>query len=110
MDGFVVLMVLTYAYINILIALPLFFLWYRLGWRRWWQFLGALVLADILFALLLLVPPGGWISRDMLEITTLYATHAIPASLIFWLIARPRPSARPEPRHDEGALRPRRPT
>jgi hypothetical protein len=78
---------LTVAYLTMAVfAAPLFYLFYRLGWRSWWQFVGAGVLACCLLLLwdyveaprrLESLPPFAW----------RFIAHAIPASLVFWFLA-----------------------
>ena len=90
---------LTVAYVALaVVALPLFYLFYRLGWRRWWHFLIAGVVACCLFMVydLIEAPPSRLRLDHLLPWAWRFIVHAMAASLVFWAVGI-RPRAHPAP-------------
>ena len=82
---------LTVAYVALVVcALPLFYLIYRRGWRRWWQFLIAGIVACCVFLLWDLAEAPRR-AETLFPYAMRFIIHAAVASLVFWLVAiRPR--------------------
>lgn len=72
-----------------LFALPLFYACYRLGWRRWWQFVAAGLVALFLFRVYNSIETQqvGHLFDGLEHWTLRFWIHAIAASLIFWFVA-----------------------
>ena len=81
---------LTVAYVALAVcALPMFWIIYKLGWRRWWHFLIAGVLACCLFLLfdLISTSPSEFRLDHLFPRAWRFIVHALVASLVFWAIA-----------------------
>ena len=84
---------LTVAYVALaFFALPLFYVLHRLGWRQWWHFVAAGLVACYLFLVYDSWSASGDIRLWALpHAATRFLLHAAPAALLFWIIAvRPR--------------------
>ena len=85
---------LSVAYLVLAVCgLPVFYAFYRLGWRSWWQFLGAGVFACCLFLIYSYfeTPPSEFDLAHTVQWSMRFIVHAAIAALVFWFVAiRPR--------------------
>jgi hypothetical protein len=83
-------LVLTFGYLFfIAFGLPVFWLFVRRGWRRWWHFLGAgLVSGGLLLTFFVIDTRRGVFDAGyLLHWSARYLVHVVSASLVFWAVA-----------------------